>query len=120
MHHLQRACSAAGILEVASLQQAIGSLAQVRGGSTTNLCLRCGKPGATKLCGNGCSVARFCAGTDCERAAHASHRGALPSGQVPCHAQPALTPCDGFGLAHDAVARFFVGFLNNTPSCVSF
>ena len=76
MLQLQRACSAAGILEASgALQQAIGSLAHVRGGSTTNLCLRCGKPGASRLCGNGCSVAKFC-GPECERAALPSHRGA--------------------------------------------
>ena len=78
---LQRACSAAGILEAGAsaycsgaLQQAIVNLALVRGGSTTTICLRCGKPGATKRC-DGCSVARFC-GPECERAAHASHKGA--------------------------------------------
>ena len=67
-----------------ALQSAIGQLSLVRGGSTVNLCLQCGKPGATRLCGNGCSVARFC-GPDCETAAHVSHRGAQQPRKLAAH-----------------------------------
>ena len=69
---IERACSELVVHAVNQAQENLHLASHVRGGST-NLCLRCGKPGATRLC-SGCGIARFC-GHECERAAASSHSG---------------------------------------------
>ena len=74
---IERACSemiSTGIQSVTARNLNLAS--HVRGGAT-NLCLRCGKPGATRLCQSGCNIAKFCS-QDCVKAAMQSHSGRAP------------------------------------------